>query len=59
MEHDLLSGVGGYKLTEDLGAEPTEDLFERTDDYYVYLKPQKLSDDDFRARNKRNDPGHE
>ncbi|WP_406701133.1 ATP-binding cassette domain-containing protein [Singulisphaera sp. Ch08] len=32
-------------------AEPTDDLFERTDDYYVYLKPQRLSDDDIRARN--------
>ncbi|AGA25847.1 ABC transporter ATP-binding protein [Singulisphaera acidiphila] len=33
-------------------AEPTDDLFERTDDYYVYLKPERLSDDDIRARNK-------
>jgi hypothetical protein len=40
MEHDLLPGVGGYKLTEDLEAEPTEDLFERTDDYYVDSNPR-------------------
>lgn len=33
-------------------AEPTDDLFERTDDYYIYLKPQQLSDDDVRARNR-------
>lgn len=32
-------------------AEPTDDLFERTDDYYVYLKPQHLSEDDVRHRN--------
>ncbi len=33
------------------GAEPTADLFERNDDYYIYLKPQKLSDDEVRRRN--------
>jgi putative ABC transport system ATP-binding protein/macrolide transport system ATP-binding/permease protein/lipoprotein-releasing system ATP-binding protein len=32
-------------------AEPTDDLFQRTDDYYAYLKPQKVSDDEVRARN--------
>jgi putative ABC transport system ATP-binding protein/macrolide transport system ATP-binding/permease protein/lipoprotein-releasing system ATP-binding protein len=31
--------------------EPADDLFQRTDDYYVYLKPQKVSDDEVRKRN--------
>ncbi len=32
-------------------AGPTGDLFERDDDYYLYLKPQSLSDDEVRRRN--------
>jgi putative ABC transport system ATP-binding protein/macrolide transport system ATP-binding/permease protein/lipoprotein-releasing system ATP-binding protein len=32
-------------------AKPGQDLFERTDDYYLYLKPRGLTDDDVRARN--------
>jgi putative ABC transport system ATP-binding protein/macrolide transport system ATP-binding/permease protein/lipoprotein-releasing system ATP-binding protein len=32
-------------------AEPGPDLFQRTDDYYVYLKPQKVTDDEVRRRN--------
>jgi putative ABC transport system ATP-binding protein/macrolide transport system ATP-binding/permease protein/lipoprotein-releasing system ATP-binding protein len=32
-------------------AEPTNDLFNRTDDYYVYLKPEAISDDEVRRRN--------
>jgi putative ABC transport system ATP-binding protein/macrolide transport system ATP-binding/permease protein/lipoprotein-releasing system ATP-binding protein len=31
--------------------DATEDLFERTDDYYVYLRPQKVSEDEVRKRN--------
>src|SRR5262249_1602105 len=33
------------------GAEPTANLFERDDDYYIYLKPQNLSDGEVRRRN--------
>ena len=32
-------------------AEPADDLFQRTDDYYVYLKPQKVAEDEVRRRN--------
>jgi putative ABC transport system ATP-binding protein/macrolide transport system ATP-binding/permease protein/lipoprotein-releasing system ATP-binding protein len=31
--------------------DATEDLFERTDDYYVYLRPQNVTEDDVRQRN--------
>jgi hypothetical protein len=31
--------------------EPTGNLFERNDDYYIYLKPQELSEDEVRRRN--------
>jgi putative ABC transport system ATP-binding protein/macrolide transport system ATP-binding/permease protein/lipoprotein-releasing system ATP-binding protein len=31
--------------------EPSDDVFQRTDDYYVYLKPQTVSDDEVRRRN--------
>jgi hypothetical protein len=53
---ELIPGYLHVRITSDMvvsqTAEPTEDLFERTDDYYVYLKPQKLSEDDIRRRNK-------
>jgi predicted ABC-type transport system involved in lysophospholipase L1 biosynthesis ATPase subunit len=53
---ELIPGYFHVRITSVMvvseSAEPTEDLFERTDDYYVYLKPQGLSDDDIRARNK-------
>lgn len=53
---ELIPGYFHVRITSVMvvseSAEPTEDLFERTDDYYVYLKPQHLSDDDIRARNK-------
>ncbi|SIO35232.1 putative ABC transport system ATP-binding protein/macrolide transport system ATP-binding/permease protein/lipoprotein-releasing system ATP-binding protein [Singulisphaera sp. GP187] len=52
---ELIAGYFHLRLTSVMvvseSAEPTDDLFERTDDYYVYLKPQRLSDDDIRARN--------
>jgi putative ABC transport system ATP-binding protein/macrolide transport system ATP-binding/permease protein/lipoprotein-releasing system ATP-binding protein len=32
-------------------AEPTEDIFQRTDDYYIYLKPQTVSEHAVRKRN--------
>jgi putative ABC transport system ATP-binding protein/macrolide transport system ATP-binding/permease protein/lipoprotein-releasing system ATP-binding protein len=32
-------------------AEPAEDLFQRTDDYYVYLKPQTVTEDAIRQGN--------
>lgn len=46
--HVRITGVMVVSAT----AEPGDDLFERTDDYYVYLKPQTLTDDEVRARNK-------
>lgn len=33
------------------GAEPGDDIFQRTDDYYVYLKPPNVSEDEVRKRN--------
>lgn len=52
---ELIPGYFHVRLTSVMvvsaSAEPTEDLFERTDDYYVYLKPQRLSDDEIRTRN--------
>jgi putative ABC transport system ATP-binding protein/macrolide transport system ATP-binding/permease protein/lipoprotein-releasing system ATP-binding protein len=38
-------------LVVSASAEPTEDIFQRTDDYYIYLKPQKVSEADVRKRN--------
>jgi len=32
-------------------SDPTGNPFERSDDYYIYLKPQGLSDDEVRRRN--------
>jgi putative ABC transport system ATP-binding protein/macrolide transport system ATP-binding/permease protein/lipoprotein-releasing system ATP-binding protein len=53
---ELIPGYFHIRITSTMvvseTAEPTEDLFERTDDYYIYLKPQKLSEDDVRARNR-------
>jgi hypothetical protein len=31
--------------------EPGDDLFQRTDDYYLYLKPQNVTEDEVRRRN--------
>jgi putative ABC transport system ATP-binding protein/macrolide transport system ATP-binding/permease protein/lipoprotein-releasing system ATP-binding protein len=31
--------------------KPTEDLFQRSDDYYAYLKPQTVSEEEVRRRN--------
>jgi putative ABC transport system ATP-binding protein/macrolide transport system ATP-binding/permease protein/lipoprotein-releasing system ATP-binding protein len=31
--------------------EPGDDLFQRTDDYYIYLKPQQVSEEEVRQRN--------
>ena len=53
---ELIPGYFHVRITSDMvvsqTAEPTDDLFERTDDYYIYLKPQKLSEDEIRRRNK-------
>jgi len=53
---ELIPGYFHIRITSTMvvseTAEPAEDLFERTDDYYIYLKPQKLSEDDVRARNR-------
>ncbi|MCE9566924.1 MAG: hypothetical protein K8U57_33390 [Planctomycetes bacterium] len=32
--------------------EPSEDIFERADDYYVYLKPHGADDAEIARRNK-------
>jgi hypothetical protein len=32
-------------------AEPAHDIFERTDGYYIYLKPQAVSEEEVRQRN--------
>ncbi len=52
---ELLPGYLHVRITNVMvvseRAEPTEDLFQRTDDYYAYLKPQNVSDDEIRARN--------
>ena len=32
-------------------ADPGDDVFQRTDEYYVYLRPQTLSENDVRQRN--------
>ncbi|MFO0879477.1 MAG: ABC transporter ATP-binding protein [Gemmataceae bacterium] len=32
--------------------EPGDDLFQRSDDYYIYLRPQHLSEDEVRRRNR-------
>jgi putative ABC transport system ATP-binding protein/macrolide transport system ATP-binding/permease protein/lipoprotein-releasing system ATP-binding protein len=52
---ELMKGYMHVRITNVMvvseTAEPTEDLFQRTDDYYVYLKPQKVSEDDVRKRN--------
>src|SRR5262249_19066341 len=52
---ELLKGYMHMRITNVMvvseNAEPTEGLFQRTDDYYVYLKPQQLSEDEVRKRN--------
>jgi putative ABC transport system ATP-binding protein/macrolide transport system ATP-binding/permease protein/lipoprotein-releasing system ATP-binding protein len=52
---ELLDGYMHVRITNVMvvggSAEPAEDLFERTDDYYAYLKAQKVSEDEVRRRN--------
>jgi putative ABC transport system ATP-binding protein/macrolide transport system ATP-binding/permease protein/lipoprotein-releasing system ATP-binding protein len=52
---ELMKGYFHVRITNVMvvaaSAEPGEDLFERTDDYYVYLKPQQVSEDEVRRRN--------
>jgi putative ABC transport system ATP-binding protein/macrolide transport system ATP-binding/permease protein/lipoprotein-releasing system ATP-binding protein len=52
---ELLKGYMHVRITNVMvvseNAEPTEDLFQRTDDYYIYLKPHKVSEDEVRKRN--------
>jgi macrolide transport system ATP-binding/permease protein len=52
---ELMKGYMHVRITNVMvvsdRAEPADDLFERTDEYYVFLKPQKLSDDEVRRRN--------
>jgi putative ABC transport system ATP-binding protein/macrolide transport system ATP-binding/permease protein/lipoprotein-releasing system ATP-binding protein len=52
---ELLKGYMHVRITNVMvvsaSAEPAEDLFGRTDDYYVYLKPQTVADAEVRKRN--------
>jgi putative ABC transport system ATP-binding protein/macrolide transport system ATP-binding/permease protein/lipoprotein-releasing system ATP-binding protein len=52
---ELLRGYMHIRITNTMivseRAEPAEDLFQRTDDYYVYLKPQTVAEDEIRKRN--------
>ncbi len=51
----LMKGYMHVRLTNTMivaeNAQPQRDLFDRSDDYYIYLKPQTLSDDEIRAIN--------
>ncbi len=53
---ELLAGYMHVRITNVMvvseSAEPTDDIFQRTDDYYVYLKPQPISEDEVRQRNR-------
>jgi putative ABC transport system ATP-binding protein/macrolide transport system ATP-binding/permease protein/lipoprotein-releasing system ATP-binding protein len=52
---ELLKGYMHVRITNVMvvgeRSDATEDLFERTDNYYVYLRPQKVSEDEVRKRN--------
>jgi putative ABC transport system ATP-binding protein/macrolide transport system ATP-binding/permease protein/lipoprotein-releasing system ATP-binding protein len=52
---ELMKGYMHVRLTNVMvvseNAEPADDLFQRTDDYYVYLKPQTMAEDEVRKRN--------
>ena len=52
---ELLRGYMHVRFTNVMvvseSAEPTDALFQRTDDYYAYVKPPAVSDDDVRGRN--------
>jgi ABC-type multidrug transport system ATPase subunit len=52
---ELLRGYMHVRITNVMlvseGAEPGADIFERTDDYYAYLKPEKTSEAEIRQRN--------
>jgi putative ABC transport system ATP-binding protein/macrolide transport system ATP-binding/permease protein/lipoprotein-releasing system ATP-binding protein len=52
---ELLKGYMHVRITNVMvvgeRSDATEDLFERTDDYYVYLRPQKVSEEEVRKRN--------
>jgi putative ABC transport system ATP-binding protein/macrolide transport system ATP-binding/permease protein/lipoprotein-releasing system ATP-binding protein len=52
---ELLKGYMHVRITNVMvvgeRSDATEDLFERTDDYYVYLRPQTMSEDEVRKRN--------
>jgi putative ABC transport system ATP-binding protein/macrolide transport system ATP-binding/permease protein/lipoprotein-releasing system ATP-binding protein len=51
----ILKGYMHVRLTDTLivstSPEPGRDLFERTDDYYIFLKPQKVSEEKVRKLN--------
>jgi putative ABC transport system ATP-binding protein/macrolide transport system ATP-binding/permease protein/lipoprotein-releasing system ATP-binding protein len=53
---ELLHGYMHVRITNVMivsaSAEPGDDLFQRTDDYYVYLKPQKVTEDEVRRGNR-------
>jgi macrolide transport system ATP-binding/permease protein len=51
----LMKGYMHIRLTNSMivadSEQPKGDLFDRTDDYYIYLKPQNLSEDEIRTLN--------
>jgi putative ABC transport system ATP-binding protein/macrolide transport system ATP-binding/permease protein/lipoprotein-releasing system ATP-binding protein len=52
---ELFKGYMHIRITNVMvvseNADPTEDIYQRTDSYYIYLKPQKVTEDDVRQRN--------
>jgi putative ABC transport system ATP-binding protein/macrolide transport system ATP-binding/permease protein/lipoprotein-releasing system ATP-binding protein len=52
---ELLKGYMHVRISNVMivseNAEPAQDIFQRTDDYYVYLKPQTVAEDAVRQRN--------
>lgn len=52
---ELLKGYMHIRISNVMvvseSAEPADDIFQRTDDYYIYLKPQHLSEEEVRKRN--------
>ncbi|HTU24421.1 MAG TPA: hypothetical protein VMF30_03415, partial [Pirellulales bacterium] len=52
---ELLKGYEHLRFTISIlvadSATPGENVFERTDDYYVYLRPSRISEAEVRTRN--------
>jgi putative ABC transport system ATP-binding protein/macrolide transport system ATP-binding/permease protein/lipoprotein-releasing system ATP-binding protein len=52
---ELIRGYMHIRITNSMivaaSAEPKSDLFDRTDDYYIYLRPRNVTEDEVRERN--------